>query len=130
MQGLKITFVSSYLRIPEAAGKVKILIFLLKIKFFPIMPIFFVMQGKCLFSNISRPAYVFKTFVLSIFEWPLKTGFTVSGCTLTIRRSIRMFIFLKGSKYCTRAGTHSLLELRSKDCEVIWMDEALNIMAN
>ena len=33
-----------------------ILIFLLKIKFSPCMPINFVMQGKCLFSDISRPA--------------------------------------------------------------------------
>ena len=24
-----------------------------------------------------KPPFVFKTFVLSIFEWPLKTGFTV-----------------------------------------------------
>ena len=71
-----------------------------------------------------------KCIVLSIFEWLLKTGFIVSGCTLTIRRSIRMFIFLKGSKHCTRAGTHSLLKLRSKDCEVIWVNEVLNIMAN
>ena len=35
-QGSKIVLVRSYLRVPEAAGQVKILIFLLKIKFFPI----------------------------------------------------------------------------------------------
>ena len=39
----------------SAAGKVNILIFLVKIKFSPCMPINFVMQGKCLFSDISRP---------------------------------------------------------------------------
>ena len=47
--------VSSYLRVSQAAGQVNILIFLLKIKFSPCMPINFVMQGKCLFSDISRP---------------------------------------------------------------------------
>ena len=40
---------------PQAAGQVKILIFLVKIKFSPYMPIIFLMQGKCLFSDISRP---------------------------------------------------------------------------
>ena len=43
---------------PQAAGQVNILIFLVKIKFFPCMPINFVMQGKCLFSDISRPVEV------------------------------------------------------------------------
>ena len=47
--GSKIALVCSYLLVPEAAGQVKILIFLLKIKFSPYMPIIFVMQGKCLF---------------------------------------------------------------------------------
>ena len=28
-------------------------------------------------STFIKPPFVFKTFVLSIFEWPLKTGFTV-----------------------------------------------------
>ena len=28
-------------------------------------------------SNFIKLPFVFKTFVLSIFEWPLKTGFTV-----------------------------------------------------
>ena len=40
----------------QAAGQVNNLVFLLKIKFSPCMPINFVMQGKCLFSDISRPA--------------------------------------------------------------------------
>ena len=35
-QGWKIALVRSYLRVPQAAGQVKILMFLLKIKFFPI----------------------------------------------------------------------------------------------
>ena len=48
LQGSKIALVRSYLRVPQAAGQVKILIFLVKINFLPCMPIFFVMQGKCL----------------------------------------------------------------------------------
>ena len=55
-QGSKIVLVRSYLRVSQAAGQVNILIFLLKIKFSSCMPIDFVMQGKCLFSDISRPA--------------------------------------------------------------------------
>ena len=35
VQGSKIALVRSYLRVPQAAGQVKILIFLVKIKFFP-----------------------------------------------------------------------------------------------
>ena len=35
-QGSKIALVRSYLRVPQAAGQVKILIFLMKIKYFPI----------------------------------------------------------------------------------------------
>ena len=48
-QGSKISLVRSFLRVPQAAGQVKILIFLVKVIFFPRMPIFFVMQGKCRF---------------------------------------------------------------------------------
>ena len=55
LQGSKIVLVRSYLRVSQAAGQVNILIFLLKIKFSQCMPIIFVMQGKCLFSDISRP---------------------------------------------------------------------------
>ena len=61
-QGSKIVLVRSYLRVSQAAGQVNILIFLLKIKFFPCMPINFVMQGKCLFSDISRPGYLRNDF--------------------------------------------------------------------
>ena len=39
-----------------------ILIFLLNIKFSPCMPINFVMQGKCLFSDISRPEHTIFLF--------------------------------------------------------------------
>ena len=35
LQGSKIALVRSYLRVPQAAGQVKILIFLVKINFFP-----------------------------------------------------------------------------------------------
>ena len=35
-QGSKIALVHSYLQVPQGAGQVKILIFLLKIKYFPI----------------------------------------------------------------------------------------------
>ena len=48
-QGSKIALVRSYLWVPQAARQVKILIFLVKINFFPCMPILFVIQGKCLF---------------------------------------------------------------------------------
>ena len=57
-QGSKIVLVRSYLRVSQAAGQVNILIFLLKIKFSPCMPINFVMQGKYLFSDISRPDWL------------------------------------------------------------------------
>ena len=61
-QGSKIVLVHSYLPVSQAAGQVNILIFLLKIKFSPCMPINFVMQGKCLFSDISRPDENSQTF--------------------------------------------------------------------
>ena len=61
-QGSKIVLVCLYLRVSQAAGQVNILIFLLKIKFSPCMPINFVMQGKFLFSDISRPDAWVKVF--------------------------------------------------------------------
>ena len=54
-QGSKIALVHSYLRVPQAAGQVNILIFLVKIKLFPYISFIFVMLGKCLFQDISRP---------------------------------------------------------------------------
>ena len=43
---------------PQAAGQVKILILLVKIKKIPYVPIIFMMQDKCLFLDISRPGIV------------------------------------------------------------------------
>ena len=63
-QGSKIVLARSYLRASQAAGQVNILIFLLKIKFSPCMPINFVMQGKCLFSDISRPGWYLHDFLV------------------------------------------------------------------
>ena len=57
-QGSKIVLVRSYLLVSQAAGQVNILIFRLKIEFSPCMQINFVMQGKCLFSDISRPDFI------------------------------------------------------------------------
>ena len=48
-QGSKIALVHSYLQVPQAAGHVKILIFLVKINFSLNMSIIFVIQDKCLF---------------------------------------------------------------------------------
>ena len=45
-QGSKIALVRSYLRVPQAAGQVKILIFLVKIKFFLIHAINFCDAGQ------------------------------------------------------------------------------------
>ena len=50
-QGSKIVLVRSYLRVPQAAGQVKILIFLVKIKFFPIYVIKFCDAGQVPFSR-------------------------------------------------------------------------------
>ena len=54
-QGSKIPLVRSFLRVPQNAGQVKILIFLVKIKIFPYMSLIYAMQGKCLFQDIMRP---------------------------------------------------------------------------
>ena len=34
-------------------------------------------EHSAIFSTFTKLPFVFKTFVLSIFEWPLKAGFTV-----------------------------------------------------
>ena len=34
-------------------------------------------EHSAILLTLMKPTIVFKTFVLSIFEWPLKTGFTV-----------------------------------------------------
>ena len=46
MQGSKIALVRSYLRVSQAAGQVKILIFLVKINFFPIYANSFCDEGQ------------------------------------------------------------------------------------
>ena len=48
LQGSKIALVCSYLRVPQAAGQVKILIFLVRIKFFPIHANHFCDTGRVL----------------------------------------------------------------------------------
>ena len=65
MQGWKIALVRSYLRVPQAAGQVKILIFLVKIKFSPYMPIIFLMQFRYL-----RPAMVIHKPRLDCIQLP------------------------------------------------------------
>ena len=50
-----------------------------------------IMQAKRLSTCVKLPS-VFKSFVLTIFEWPLKTGFTVidiicTMCKSSIRKS-------------------------------------------
>ena len=47
-QGSKIALVRSYLRVPQAAGQVKILRFLVKIKFFPMYVNIFCDAGQVL----------------------------------------------------------------------------------
>ena len=65
-QGLKIALVSSYLRVLQAAGQVEILIFLVKIFFPHNVNYSLVMQGKCLFSDISRPGSQDKNVIITL----------------------------------------------------------------
>ena len=37
-------------------------------------------EHSAILSTFIKLPFVIKTFVLSIFEWPLKTGFTVHWC--------------------------------------------------
>ena len=71
LQGSKIVLVGSYLRVSQAAGQVNILIFLLKIKFSPCMPINFVMQ-------IFRGLYCFYCYLWLLHD-SLVTGCGCSG---------------------------------------------------
>ena len=41
-------------------------------------------EHSAILSTFIKLPFVFKTFVLSIFEWPLKTGFTVNARILKI----------------------------------------------
>ena len=55
------------------------------------------LQGghSAILSTFIMLPFVFKIFVLSIFEWPLKTGFTV----LLSVGAWRLFCFLNSSMY-------------------------------
>ena len=44
------------------------------------------LEHSAIHSTIIKLSFVFKTFVLSFFEWPLKTGFTVNVFTFHFRR--------------------------------------------
>ena len=54
-QGSKIALVRSFLRVPQAAGQVKILIFQVKIKFFPIYANSFCDAGQVLIFRYFEP---------------------------------------------------------------------------
>ena len=57
-QGSKIALIRSYLRVPQAAGQVKILIFLVKVKFFPMYANIFCDAGQVpilIYSEACRP---------------------------------------------------------------------------
>ena len=43
-------------------------------------------EHSAIFSFCIKPPPVFKTFVLSIFEWPLKRGFTVDAADIISRQ--------------------------------------------
>ena len=58
MQGSKIALVRSYLRVPQAAGQVKILIFLVKIKKFPIYANILSDAGQVPILRFSRPVMI------------------------------------------------------------------------
>ena len=42
-----------------------------------LMQVKIIAEHSAIFSTFNKLPFVFKTFVFSIFEWPLKTGFTV-----------------------------------------------------
>ena len=58
-QGSKIALVRSYLQVPQAAGQVKILIFLMKIKYFPIYANNFCDAGQVLILRYFEAYYMF-----------------------------------------------------------------------
>ena len=61
MQGSKIALVRSYLRVPQAAGQVENLIFLVKINFFPIYANNFCDAGQVPILRYFEPCYASKT---------------------------------------------------------------------
>ena len=69
---------------PQAAWQVKNWIFLVKIKFFPIYANIFVMQGKCLFQEISTAVIPLKNKMNQSNECPLlSTGQTQEDMNLS-----------------------------------------------
>ena len=90
----------------QAAGQVNILIFLMKIKFSPCIPINFVMQGKCLFSDISRPA---KSVVICT-NVPVK--FEFEFITTDIQLNIKLFGDKVNIVNVKRVDSTSLSQLR------------------
>ena len=60
VQGSKITLVRSYLRVPQAAGQVKILLFLVKIKVFPMYVNIFCDAGQVPFLRYFKACVLVK----------------------------------------------------------------------
>ena len=54
------------------------------------------LQGEhsAILSTFIKQPFVIKIFVLSFFEWPLKTGFTVVGFVTFIYTVSRLFFFI------------------------------------
>ena len=88
LQGSKIALVHLYLRVPEAAGQVKILINLLKIIFSTYMSIIFVMQGDISSLGLPKPyeICVFDCFII-IFQ----SFLALSSCTVRKLQSCTYF---------------------------------------
>ena len=64
-------------------------------------------EHSAILLNFIKLPFVFKTFVLSIFEWPLKTGFTI-------------FAKIKG-QVCEILGTYCVASLlTSLHILVVW----------
>ena len=61
------------------------------------------LEHAAILSTFIKLPFAIKTFVLSIFEWPLKTGFTVTK----LFRGIFYFVFIRKNNYHTQC--HFLL---------------------
>ena len=69
-------------------------------------------EHSAILSTFIKLPFVFKTFVLSIFEWPLKTGFTVFGLKLKIMLMILLMIqVLTFSDVQGGGGVHLLTKI-------------------
>ena len=74
-QGLKIALVRSYLRVPQAAEQVQILIFLVKLKCFPCMPIFLRFRASAYFKIfLGLNLWLVSRWWLQTFESMLQGG--------------------------------------------------------